>query len=222
MTEEGKKAKKPRKKRTKTGRAPSAKSRTLPKKEREQPPRIKATAYNALWQAYCKTQNITAAAKEARVSCTTAAKFITGSGHPEAGMEPIRDRWLRVQARAQEEQELDLLSFRRKEKQNALQQLTILHGEMQLAMADVKRRLDAYKDAKGKNAPERDMMTRDIVTAYDKTVRLVEHLLGGPDMVVGGVLVNDPLNALTPEEAMEYATTGKLPATVGQAIAKGI
>ena len=206
----------------KTGRKASTKgvAKASPKKKikRVQAPSITATTYNKLWASYTRQQNISAAAREAGISDKTAAHYITGKGHPESGMEPIRQRWLRVQARAQEEEELDLLTFKRQERKNAMRQLRAVHAEMQLAMGDVFKRLKEYQAGGGQKDPERELDMKELVTTYDKAVRLVEHLLGGPDLTVGGMLMNDPLATLTDAEALEYATTGRLPATVAQVI----
>jgi hypothetical protein len=205
----------------KTGRKPRSKAKSKAKakpKRRQRGPSITAVTYNKLWASYVRSQNISLAAKEAGCSPTTATHFITGRAHPESGMMPIRERWLRVQARAQEEEELDLLTFKRQERKNAMNQLRALHGEMQLAMAEVKRKLTEFHKSGGKKIPKREMQLKDLVTSYDKAVRLVEHLLGGPDLTVGGMLVSDPLTTLTEAEALEYATTGRLPGVVAQVI----
>ena len=207
-----------RKPRTKASKKALAKASPKKKGKKNQAPNITAQTYNKLWAAYTHQQNISYAAREAGVSNQTAAHYITGTAHPESGMEPIRARWLRVTARAQQEEELDLLTFKRRERKQALRQLRAMHAEMELAVADVFSRLKKYKAGKGSLAPKREMALKDLVVAYDKAVRLVEHLLGGPDVTVAGLLVNDPLATLTEAEALVYATTGRLPAAVAQVL----
>lgn len=182
-------------------------------------PRLTAAQYNAIWAAYQDRQTIRHCARATGITASTVQNYITGPGAPEMGMEPIRERWLRVQAAAQEEQELTVLTLRRAEMDWARKQLTALHGEMELALADVRRRVQLYQAAGGAEAPKRELGLGELVGAYEKAVRLTEHLLGGPDVTVAGARGYDPLDSLTEEEALAYATTGVLPASVRVAVA---
>lgn len=184
--------------------------------------RIPAATYNAMWVAYQETPSVRAVARKTGVSKSTAEHYITGRGAPDLGMEPIRERWLRVQAAAQEEQELNVLILRRGEIDWARKQLTTLHGEMEMALADVRRRVQLYQAGGGATAPERELGLLELVNAYDKAVRTAEHLLGGPDMTVEKRQGFDPLDALDEDEAMAYATTGVLPDSVRLAVANEI
>lgn len=182
-------------------------------------PGISADTYNAMWEAYRTKQSIRHVARETGVEDETARRYVLGPGAPEVGMEPIRDRWLRVQAAAQEEQELTVLTLRRGEMDWARKQLTALHGEMELAIADVRRRVQLYQASGGADPPKRELGLGELVGAYERAVRLAEHLLGGPDVTVEGRKGFDPLDALTDEEALRYATTGALPDSVRVAVA---
>lgn len=197
----------------------AAKKKTTKKPRPEKAPIVTAEIYNQMWFAYMKVQNIAVVAREVGVTHRTAKKYIVGPAAPEYGMVPIRERFNRVQSRAQQEQELDLLSFRRKEQSNALSQLNMMHGEMQLAFADVRQRLEKYKKDKAQK-PDRELNLKDLVATYERAARHVEHLLGGPDLTVGGVATFDPLNNLTDEEAQEYVTTGRLPQDIDAAMAQ--
>jgi hypothetical protein len=182
-------------------------------------PQITPATYNAMWEAYCAKQSVRYVAKAVGVQDETARRYILGPGCPEHGMEPLRERWLRVQAAAQEEQELTVLSLRRGEMDWARKQLTALHGEMELAIADVRRRVQLYQAAGGADPPKRELSLVELVGAYERAVRLAEHLLGGPDVTVEGRKGFDPLDALSEEEAFAYATTGVLPESVRLAVA---
>lgn len=185
-----------------------------------QPPQIPAATYNAMWDAYCVKQSVRHVAKAAGVKEETARRYILGPAAPDHGMEPIRDRWLRVQAAAQEEQELTVLTLRRTEMDWARKQLTALHGEMELAVADVRRRVQLYQAAGGADPPKRELGLGELVGAYERAVRLAEHLLGGPDVSVENRGRGfDPLDALDEDEALVYATTGALPESVRLAVA---
>jgi hypothetical protein len=181
--------------------------------------RISPAQYNALWLAYQKQPSARRAARESGLQLKTALHYITGPGCPEIGMEPIRERWLRVQAAAQEEQELTVLTLRRTEMDWARKQLTAIHGEMELALADVRKRVQDYQAGGGQTAPKRELDLAELVAAYDKAVRTAEHLLGGPDAVVENRQGFDPLDSLNEEEALAYATTGVLPDSVRLAVA---
>lgn len=189
-----------------------------PKRPRATVPGISPATYNTMWEAYCSKQTIRHVAKVAGVEQETARRYILGPAAPAAGMEPLRDRWLRVQAAAQEEQELTVLTLRRGEMDWARKQLTALHGEMELALADVRRRVQAYQSAGGADAPKRELGLAELVGAYERAVRLAEHLLGGPDLTVAGRSGFDPLDSLTEEEALAYATTGVLPESLRTAV----
>lgn len=182
-------------------------------------PRLTAAQYNALWAAYQERQTLRHCARATGLALSTCQNYITGPGAPEMGMEPLRDRWLRVQAAAQEEQELTVLTLRRAEMDWARKQLTALHGEMELALADVRRRVQLYQAAGGQEAPKRELGLGELVGAYERAVRLAEHLLGGPDVTVAGARGFDPLDSLTEDEALAYATAGVLPESVRLAVA---
>lgn len=182
-------------------------------------PQIPAATYNAMWEAYTAKQSVRHVAKAVGVKQETARRYVLGPACPEHGMEPIRDRWLRVQAAAQEEQELTVLTLRRSEMDWARKQLTALHGEMELALADVRRRVQLYQAGGGADAPKRELTLVELVGAYERAVRLTEHLLGGPDVSVENRGGFDPLDALDDDEALAYATTGVLPDSVRLAVA---
>ena len=173
---------------------------------------ISVTTYNALMRAYFSTQTITDAARQAGVSKSCARHYIAGPAAPDRGMLPIKQRYLEVQARAQEEEELTLLQFRRKEMAFARKLLTGIHGEIELAIADVHRRLQEYR-ANPKENPEREMSLVEAVGAYERATRHVEHLLGGPDALIHHGQDGD-LDALDEEEAAAFIARGTLPASM--------
>ncbi len=192
--------------------------RKAPKRPYKNVPKITPAQYNALWEGYIEKPVVAHAARRAGLNRETAERYITGAANPAAGMEPIRERWLRVQAAAQEEQELDVLTLRRSELGYARKQLLAIHAEMELALADARRRVQEYNASGGTATPQRELDLQELVNAYDRAVRTAEHLLGGPDVSVGRAGF-DPLDALTEEEALAYATTGILPAGVRAAVA---
>jgi hypothetical protein len=181
--------------------------------------RISAATYNAMWDAYAQQPSARAVARKLGLSRQVCDHYITGPGAPDIGMEPIRERWIRVQAAVQEEQELTVLSLRRTEMDWARKQLTALHGEMELALADVRKRVQEYQASGGTAAPRRELKLAELVVAYNNAVRTVEHLLGGPDAVVESRKGYDPLDSLSEEEAMVYVTTGVLPDSIRLAVA---
>lgn len=185
--------------------------------EHGSPKLITAAQYNAMWDAYCEVQTAAHVRRKVGVSQEAATSYVFGPGRPQDGMEPLRDRWLRVQAAAQEEQELTILDLRREEMGWARKQLTAIHGEMELALADVRRRVENFRKQGKGGVPERELKLESIVNSFDKAVRTAEHLLGGPDVSVGQTGF-DPLDTLTEEEALVYVRTGALPASVRNAV----
>jgi hypothetical protein len=180
-------------------------------------PHITADLYNKMWAAYGVKQSARHVAKTTGCALQTALFYVKGVAAPADGFEPIRERWLRVQAAVQEEQELNIITLRRGEIDWARKQLAALHGEMELAVADVRQRVERYHAKGGTEAPQRELDLAEVVNAYEKAVRTAEHLLGGPDAVIegrGGSF--DPLDALDDEEALAYVTKGVLPESVRQ------
>lgn len=173
---------------------------------------ISVSTYNALMRAYFSTQTITDAARQAGVSKSCARHYIAGPAAPERGMLPIKQRYLEVQARAQEEEELTLLQFRRKEMAFARKLLSGIHGEIELAIADVHRRLQEHR-AKPGDAPDREMSLGEVVHSYERATRHIEHLLGGPDALIHHGKDGD-LDTLDEAEAEAYIARGTLPASM--------
>jgi hypothetical protein len=189
-------------------------ARGEPLDKRGEVARISMQTYNALTKAYFETQNVTEAARLAGTSRATARYYIDGPGRPKDGMLNIRERWLAVQAAAQEEEELTLLAFQRGEMKFARRALSAVRGEFELAIADVSRRLASYK-ADPKTAPSRELNLMKAIEAYERISRHIEHLLGASDQTITHRAA-DPLDDLDDAEAIAYATRGILPASMRQ------
>jgi len=175
--------------------------------------RIKPDTYNALQRAYYEDQDITAAAKAAGVTRRTATKYIKGKGDPARGMMPIHDRWLRVQAEAQDRADLTHARMVTKAKRMLDGALDSVTAELYLYGQDVKRRVKAYQENPQEVAPLPAASLKNLIAALDRAARLFDRLEGGPDLRVGFQL--DDLMGLTEEEALDAVTTGVLPAQLG-------
>jgi hypothetical protein len=175
--------------------------------------RINAEQYNAMWRAWVERQTIAFVAERVGVSPTTARDYVDGEGDPQRGMEPIRRRWLRIQARSQAEEEQTILEYRRKQMRLVTQALDTVSGELALARADVVERVKALQEAtkKGLAGPRASQSLDKLTSSIDRMVRLGERLLGGPDVVRENRDRGDSFETWTVEELTEYATTGRVP-----------
>lgn len=179
--------------------------------------RINAEQYNAMWRAWVERQSVAFVAEAAGISPGTVRDYVDGNGDPARGMEPIRRRWLRVQARTQAEEEQSILEYRRKQMRLVTQALDTVSGELALARADVVERVKALQEAskKGLAGPRASQSLDKLTASIDRMVRLGERLLGGPD-VVSERRDRPTFETWTVEELTEYATTGRVPAHAAQ------
>jgi hypothetical protein len=184
--------------------------------------RISADQYNALWRAWVERQSMTFAAEAVGVAVGTARRYIDGDGDPVRGMEPIRKRWLRVQARSQAEEEQGILEYRRKQMKLVTRAIDTVGAELELARADVVERVRALRVAaeKGEAGPKASQSLEKLTSSIDRMVRLGERLLGGPD-VVRENRDRPAFDTWTVEELVEYSTTGRVPAHATTIEAKG-
>ena len=181
--------------------------------KRIKPPSITAKKYNLLWEKYQETQSISDCAKYAKVAYRTAKIYIVGPGDPGIGMVPIRERYLKVISTVQETEEIDLATFLKEERKKNTKLIQGLHGEMYIAIEKIKQKIAKHNAGE---EVESEMSYKDLVNSYDKAVRLMQHMYGGPDVIIQQDLSKDKkiLNTLTPEQEIEYFTTGVLPKTI--------
>ena len=172
---------------------------------------VDAGMYNRMWDAWCEKQSIAHVAKVAGVAESTAKRYIDGTGCPEAGMVPIKKRWLRVQARVQAEEELSLIKFRREQMGIVSDAISAAAGELVLMKKDVEQRIEEMKNANPDELPRASTSLDKLTQSIDRMVRLGERLLGGPDNINENRDGSERYETWTVEELIEYSTTGKVP-----------
>jgi len=182
-------ARKPKKKNPRRKPSSGAKNRK-PKKRVN----ITIAQYNKLQDGYFEKQDIRHAARVAGVHHSTARRYILGEAAPELGMLPINERWLHIQAEAQEEVEFSWKEYAT-ESLRHLKVVSQMHfKELELLKDDLVRRRKKYDDEMsayrekvaeaeetGSPIPEMPMNLKQLVESYDRLARLMSFLAGGPD-----------------------------------------
>jgi len=192
------------------GRKPSQKPvAKKPGEKKTTAPRISAATYNKLQESYFERQSINAAAKAAKVHFNTAKCYIDGPGKPEVGLVPIKQIWLDVQTEAQERKQLTLVKFQEKMVTEVETIVETNIAELRLIRAEVQRRVKNYKDSQGTNIETGSSMN-SALKSYERAVKLMEHLLGKPDLTVKHE-GEDRYASWTDDEILDYMETGKLP-----------
>lgn len=194
---------------SRAGRAPAPAARAPQKKKRRNPPQLTVAQYNALQNAYFEKQVIDHAAKTAGVRFPTAKFYIEGEGRPDHGMPPIKQVWLDVQVEAQERKQLTLLKFQEAQAKELEEIVNTTLGELKLVRAEVVRRLTRFKTSGGADL-ETGASMGSALKSYERAVRLMERLLGAPDMTVAS-RQEDRYRNWTDEEIVQYMETGKVP-----------
>lgn len=177
---------------------------------RRNPPRqvISAEQYNALWLTWLETQRVEECARRAGVDRKTARRYISGPGCPEKGMEPILVRHERVLRQAKEDEDMVLLKWRQESfSQVIAKTMQLLKGEAILHQRDLNKRLEASKQ--GADAGPSLPLDR-LVGAMDRTYRMGEHALGGPDATIEQTR-GDRFTHWSEEELLEFWETGRRP-----------
>jgi hypothetical protein len=123
---------------------------------------------------------------------------------------PIRERWQRVMNAAQEEANLTVAEWHRRNLQAVQVAMGTVTTEIALLAEDAKQRLTAYQTAGGGSPPELRESLHKVCETADRMIRLGERMLGGPDQKIQ-VNSGSGLDTLTVEELVEFATTGLLP-----------
>lgn len=174
-------------------------------------PVITAEQYNRLWAGFTIKQTPAFAARHAGVPERTAIAYIDGEGRPDLGMVPIRERWQRVMSAAQDEANLTVAEWHRRNLQAIQVAMGTVSTEIALLAEDAKARLAAWQQGGGAAPPELREGLSKVAETADRLIRLGERMLGGPDAKIQ-VGPATGLEALTVEELVEFATTGLLPA----------
>ncbi|MEN6368482.1 MAG: hypothetical protein ABFD77_02150 [Thermotogota bacterium] len=190
--------------------APAADARAPQKKKRRLPPQLTVEKYNALQDAYFEKQVIDHAAKAAGVKFSTAKFYIEGEGRPDHGMPPIKQVWLDVQVEAQEKKQLTLLRFQTEQSKQLEEIVETTLGELKLVRAEVVRRMKRYKDSGGADLEPGATMA-GALRNYERAVKLMERMLGAPDMTVATGGGEERYKNWSDAEIMEFMTTGQIP-----------
>jgi len=191
------------------GRKPSPKPAPKKPKKKTAAPRISAATYNKLQEAYFERQSINHAAKAAKVSFKTAKAYIDGPGKPDVGLVPIKQLWLDIQVEAQERRQLTLVKFQ-EDQVGELEQIVKANMlELKLIGAEISRRVDKY-NASGQKDIETGASMATAMKSYERSVKLMEHLLGKPDLTVRHE-GEDRYANWSDEEIILFMETGKLP-----------
>lgn len=173
-------------------------------------PVITAEQYNRLWAGFTIKQTPAFAARHAGISERVAVAYIDGAARPDLGMVPIRERWQRVMNAAQEEANLTVGEWHRRNLQAVQVAMGTVSTEIALLAEDAKARLAAWQQAGGAAPPELREGLHKVAETADRLIRLGERMLGGPDQRIQ-VSGTAGLEGLTVEELVEFATTGLLP-----------
>lgn len=183
------------------------------KSQKGEPKKITAPIYNVMWEEYCNSQSVTRCAKAANVSVVTARKYITGKASPKDGLEPIRKRYLKATAEAQQKQEQTLAEWQFTQA-TELKKVVALHvAEFALLQKHTTQRIKRYEvqlKKKPESLPEIEISLDRLVNSMDKVIRLTEHLLGGNDLNVE-IKSTSKFAGWTKEEKLAWATKGILP-----------
>jgi hypothetical protein len=171
---------------------------------------ITADQYNKLWAGFTIKQTPAFAARHAGIPEKLAVAYIEGAARPDLGMVPIRERWQRVMNAAQEEANLTVAEWHRRNLQAIQVAMGTVTTEIALLAEDAKMRLATYQQSGGATAPELRESLHKVAETADRLIRLGERMLGGPDQKIQ-VNSGSGLDTLTVEELVEFATTGLLP-----------
>lgn len=190
--------------------APAPSARKPVGKNGKRPPGITIGQYNALQDAYFARQSIEGAAAAASVSFRCAKFYIEGEGRPDAGMVPIKQAWLDVQVEAQERKQLTLLKFQTEQSRQLEDIVETTLGELKLVRAEVVRRLKRFKESGGSDL-ETGMSMGAALKNYERAVKLMERMLGAPDMTVATAGSEERYKNWTDAEIMDFMATGKVP-----------
>lgn len=180
-----------------------------PKKKIRQPPTLTIEKYNALQTAYFEKQSISDAARKAGVVFRTARYYIEGEGRPDVGMPPIKQSWLDVQTEVQEKKQLTLLRFQEQQAKEIEEIVNTSLGELKLVRAEIVRRLNRFRASGGADL-ETGASLSSALKSYERAVKLMERMLGAPDMTVAS-RVEDRYKNWTDGEIMAFMETGKVP-----------
>lgn len=140
--------------------------------------------YNVMWTTYLETQSIAECARRANVNQKTAQKYINGKASPKRGMEPIAERFRRIQSAAKKEEDLTYQRFCSEQLKLVIELLNIQMGEIYLVHEDTKKRVDEYKANKAKGGDPVSLPQKDVVRNLDSMIRLGMRLMGGPDQTL--------------------------------------
>jgi hypothetical protein len=192
------------------GRRPSGEAPSKAPQKKKSGPRISADTYNKLQDAYFEVQTYAHAAKAAGVTKKTAKFYIEGPGRPEVGMTPIKQVWLDVQVEAQERKQMTLLRFQEEQAKELEEIVNTALGELRLVRAEVVRRLKRYKESGGKDI-ETGASFQSAIKSYERAVKLMERMLGAPDMTLKTTEGEDRYRNWSDQEIIDYMETGKVP-----------
>lgn len=172
--------------------------------------RITTVQYNALQRAFFERQSIDHAAEQAGVSWKTAKNYIEGPGRPEVGLVPIHQLWLDVQTEVQEKQQMTLLRFHEQQQKELQDIIDTNLAELRLIRAEVFSRVKKFKESKGTDIDTGTSMTAAL-RSYERAVKLMERVLGAPDLTLRSSGGEDRYRDWTDQEIMDFMTTGKMP-----------
>ncbi len=153
--------------------------------------------YEKLWKAYCEKQQIKHSAEQAGVSQTTARKYIKGKADPKRGMEPIHERWLKVDRQAKKKADYDLATAR------AQNLRTVRHAKSKIMEKLTKFDVDKLSEDK-------------VPQALKELVHLEEKLLGADDLTLR-VKGDSAFEGWSREELLQFALTGREPSRIRDA-----
>ncbi len=185
-------------------------SNAAQKKKGQRSPRITIETYNKMQDAFFKTQSVAEAARAAGVARHTAAFYIEGEGRPDVGMAPIKQTWLDVQVEAQERKQLTLLKFQEQQARALEDIVETALGELKLVRAEVVRRLKRFKESGGSDL-ETGASLGGALKSYERAVKLMERMLGAPDMTVAASGGEERYKNWSDTEILDYMATGKIP-----------
>lgn len=194
---------------SKKGRKPGGEVPERAPKKKTRAPRISAETYNKLQDGYFERQSVNHAAEFAKVSYKTAKYYIDGPGKPEVGMTPIKQLWLDVQTEAQERKQMTLLRFQEEQAKELEEIVGTTLAELKLVRAEVVRRLKRYKESGGKEI-EVGASMQSALKSYERAVKLMERMLGAPDVTVQ-TQEEDRYRNWSDEEIVRYMETGQVP-----------
>lgn len=188
----------------KTGKGAGPAPPPKPKKKPGRKP-ITFKQYEIMTVAWYREQTIAAMARDAKVSHTTAKRYLE-RGDPNRGMTSIRARWESLQAEAQDQ--VDSAQIRTNNKVAKLAEgvldtvapIIMTHGKKAAA------EWEKYKETG--EAPENPTALSHATRAIDKMGRLLRLINGEPDQRIEHT---NPMDGMTDEEAEEFVRTGVRP-----------